>query len=616
MVQKVNLEMTDGVQEELDKRTIYVGSVAELEDLSLADGTYVDVHSFWGGFDFGGGSFQWQSTKDKTLHDGGTVIDPDKVSELVSPGSFGTYFTAAVSGTGCYVRSGQAETARDFGALFDGVADDELALNAYNNPNGNVSAYSVTAAALQNGPLIVDMQNKMKWTGDPADAAYNKAVFQDVLSGLPNGAELEFPSRGYAYIDGGITADSKGLSMRGRGSAGSFDKAWLQFQNTTGDAITFTGYGLLLEGMGFLGSGEIADRSAGTAQTLFNLEMASTDADHYYLNCLFSRANKIFSVKNAAARNIKSVGCTYSIAQRVFEYTHIGGSDARDIEFFANRFHSIGRVSDTDAAVIYIDPAANVQNILIQGGQADDTVELFKGYASGTEITSVPSRRAVRGYVAADSTGHGLGQERRGFFVGGGSIIAPASPSSNSASSVSLVGPASTYSVDGIKILGSGGHGLYLDSNSADIENVRINNVGQSANATYDGFHVTSGSIANIFGGGCSYRQDRNGSPTNKARFGFNNLGVGTVFQDRVYVDNLAGSEYNYDPSEETRGPEPQGFAGTIREGFETTAPSTGTWRRGDIVWDADPTASGKVGFVCVSTGTPGTWKPFGAIDA
>lgn len=43
--------------------------------------------------------------------------------------------------------------------------------------------------------------------------------------------------------------------------------------------------------------------------------------------------------------------------------------------------------------------------------------------------------------------------------------------------------------------------------------------------------------------------------------------------------------------------------------------PTTGAWKRGDRVWDATPTAGGVVGWVCVTAGTPGTWRGFGAIN-
>lgn len=45
-------------------------------------------------------------------------------------------------------------------------------------------------------------------------------------------------------------------------------------------------------------------------------------------------------------------------------------------------------------------------------------------------------------------------------------------------------------------------------------------------------------------------------------------------------------------------------------------APTTGTWQRGDIVLNASPSAAGTIGWVCVTAGTPGTWKTFGTISA
>lgn len=47
----------------------------------------------------------------------------------------------------------------------------------------------------------------------------------------------------------------------------------------------------------------------------------------------------------------------------------------------------------------------------------------------------------------------------------------------------------------------------------------------------------------------------------------------------------------------------------------QTAAPSTGTWNRGDIAWNVEPTAGGYAGWICVTSGTPGTWKTFGAIS-
>jgi sulfate adenylyltransferase subunit 1 (EFTu-like GTPase family) len=45
-------------------------------------------------------------------------------------------------------------------------------------------------------------------------------------------------------------------------------------------------------------------------------------------------------------------------------------------------------------------------------------------------------------------------------------------------------------------------------------------------------------------------------------------------------------------------------------------APTTGAWAVGDRAMFTTPVAAGNIGAVCVTLGTPGTWKTFGAIAA
>lgn len=46
-----------------------------------------------------------------------------------------------------------------------------------------------------------------------------------------------------------------------------------------------------------------------------------------------------------------------------------------------------------------------------------------------------------------------------------------------------------------------------------------------------------------------------------------------------------------------------------------TAAPTGGAWVAGDICYNSEPSAGGSVGWVCVTSGTPGTWKGFGVIE-
>ena len=45
-----------------------------------------------------------------------------------------------------------------------------------------------------------------------------------------------------------------------------------------------------------------------------------------------------------------------------------------------------------------------------------------------------------------------------------------------------------------------------------------------------------------------------------------------------------------------------------------TEIPNNGTFRQGDVVYNSNAVATGYVGWVCVRSGTPGEWKPFGKI--
>jgi hypothetical protein len=43
-------------------------------------------------------------------------------------------------------------------------------------------------------------------------------------------------------------------------------------------------------------------------------------------------------------------------------------------------------------------------------------------------------------------------------------------------------------------------------------------------------------------------------------------------------------------------------------------APESGTWTKGDIAWNSQPEDTGFVGWICITGGKPGEWKPFGYI--
>jgi hypothetical protein len=52
------------------------------------------------------------------------------------------------------------------------------------------------------------------------------------------------------------------------------------------------------------------------------------------------------------------------------------------------------------------------------------------------------------------------------------------------------------------------------------------------------------------------------------------------------------------------------------REFYDSAFPVSGTWSKGDIVWNTLPTSPGYIGWVCITGSNPGpmAWSAFGAI--
>lgn len=90
---------------------------------------------------------------------------------------------------------------------------------------------------------------------------------------------------------------------------------------------------------------------------------------------------------------------------------------------------------------------------------------------------------------------------------------------------------------------------------------------------------------------------------------------LGTNNETKVSVTGRLGIGINNPPSDASLS-----TAGPIRfEGkkFESgnEIPRSGSYAKGDIVWNSDPKPTGYVGWICVREGTPGVWKPFGQIS-
>lgn len=54
-------------------------------------------------------------------------------------------------------------------------------------------------------------------------------------------------------------------------------------------------------------------------------------------------------------------------------------------------------------------------------------------------------------------------------------------------------------------------------------------------------------------------------------------------------------------------------FNGKLQK-YDSQAPSGGEFNKGDIVWNSEPAVGSYVGWICIKSGNPGSWEPFGKI--
>lgn len=182
-------------------------------------------------------------------------------------------------------------------------------------------------------------------------------------------------------------------------------------------------------------------------------------------------------------------------------------------------------------------------------------------------------------------------------------------------------GASSELSVDGCTFTRIGANSIYtsgssVTSNIVGCHNYDCGGSGLASNPTLgarSNFYFTNGSINN-FVGNCTTNN------TNLFVVGNNNFGT-------YYATNCI-SEYDYDVYSNQNSNVSIGcrvyqdavmnvtnIVGGAKHFTYSAAPVSGTYNQGDIVWNNSPTSPGYIGWVCVASGTPGTWKAFGAIS-
>lgn len=162
------------------------------------------------------------------------------------------------------------------------------------------------------------------------------------------------------------------------------------------------------------------------------------------------------------------------------------------------------------------------------------------------------------------------------------------------------------------RVISNGKAGIYLSASPrSNVSGNQCWDNGTSAANTYDGIYVTGVSgISSIYGnhlGNISTANTRYGLNVDDA------TSAGYQIFGNSYGSNATGTKLVA-----TSGSYTGSLEGELgqREIWANAAPVAGAWSRGDRVWSIVPSASGTIGWVCVTSGSPGTWKTFGVISA
>lgn len=171
---------------------------------------------------------------------------------------------------------------------------------------------------------------------------------------------------------------------------------------------------------------------------------------------------------------------------------------------------------------------------------------------------------------------------------------------SNTGSGIYIAGSIGTK-IDGNVCTGQTSYGIRLEAGTGFGRNTITNNV-LSANAGGYGIYDNSGGSGNVI--------------LNNI---FTDESSPVVQTSNIYVNDSVVIESNRNLIGTTG--YPNVINGNIKQylnswQYEGAAPTTGKWAIGDIFYTIAPVSGNFIGWVCVTAGTPGTWKTFGAISA
>lgn len=435
---------------------------------------------------------------------------------------------------------------------------------------------------------------KMGAKGD--GVADDTAAIQAAYDSVPNGGRVFFPDGNY-LISSTITINSKNVISYG-GSKYYKPRLFTKTPNIT--MFKAIQYGIVFRDLLFEGDATLEGGTDGTAVGIEVGDGINPNLDEFTLeNCTMVRFKRglIIKTRNFHIRTNVISWCLEGIV--IPGIQNVDQFERRNYNIINNRLHVCHDVA------IKLEGVHSEVNI--QGNMIDRCGRGIQGYCEESLIANNIISKCKKDGIYIDNTN--LAAYHLGVTIVNNLI--------------------NGWRADNTEI----GHGIYV---KADHANIKGNEVTRKA---YAGIELVGqrGIVANNYVRDCDFYDSNTYSGISVK--GSNNLIEGNwsgnaaagskqiygIFIEPTTTGNILGVNFLLNNKTGQMNPVAQTTYGLTEEGLSRklqfgylagAAPTTGTWNRGDIILNKIPSASGKVGWICTVAGTPGTWKPFGPIDA
>lgn len=430
------------------------------------------------------------------------------------------------------------------------------------------------------------------------------ADFAAAIAATGNGGRVWLPQRG-TILSSPITVDKFGFGFRGENSSADAFSSRIKGITDGQPLITVTQPQFSMFGVGLEGLSDTVEKGEDITQDaiLLTAPTQSDNLDAIFADCAFTYFREIFDVRG---RNVRGYNLLFSNSRRAALIGNNAIADVRGLELYDCRYHSMSKAG-SGYACIHAEPAANFSEIRVIGGEADDCLGMFTGFASNTTF-DVPQAKARGQGFDIDATAATSPQSRRVVDIRGsyqGEGTAPGAFGALKAAGAMLL----TW--DG-EVMGCTGNGLDVNVPGAKLSGF-VADAGQATNNTYDAV-LLGASAAGAFVNDLKITQDQYGAKANKARYGLNNLAQDVEFGPSQIVGTFGTAQSARDVTRFFNGPLP-GRPSRQSEVWGT-APPSGAFAQGSVTHNTTPTRVKNIShWAVIVGGASPTWMAHGTGD-